>query len=74
MENEVARNANTHLEHVLERVSGLSPTTHEVLVPFSHEEVEVLVFVPGYDTVVVNTFLVLGHHPPSVSVEGFQQR
>ena len=42
--------------------------------PFSHDKVEVLILIPGYDTVVVDAFLVVGHCAPTVSVESFQQR
>lgn len=74
MESEVVGNAKTYLKHMLERICGFLPTTHEVFVPFSHEEVEVLILFPGYNTVMVNTFLVVRHRSPSVSVEAFQQR
>lgn len=71
VENEVARNANTYLEHVLKGIRRFLPTTHEMFVPLSHEEVEILILFPGYDAVVINAFLVIGHRPPSVSVDGF---
>lgn len=74
MENQVAGETRTYLEHVLKRISGFLPTTHEVLVPFPHEQIEVLIFFPGYDAVVVDAFLVVGHRTPPVSVEGIQQR
>ena len=74
LKNEVAANTNAHLKHVLERICGFLPTAHEMLVPFSHEKVEVLILFPGYDAVMVDSFPVVGHRTPSVSVEGFQQR
>ena len=70
----MAENANTYLKHVLKRICGLLPSVHKVLVPFSHEEVEVLILVPGYNAIVIDAFLVVGHRAPSVSVESFQER
>ena len=69
MENEVPE---THLKHMLEGISGLLPSAYEMLVPLAHEEIEVLIFFPGYDTIVIDAFLVARHCAPSVSVEGFQ--
>jgi len=71
MENEVPE---THLKHMLERIGGLLPSAYKVLMPFSHEEIEVLILFPWYDAIVVDTFLVASHRAPSVSVESFQQR
>ena len=69
MENEVPE---THLKHMLEGIGRLLPSAHKMFMPFSHEEVEVLILFPGYDAIVVDTFLVASHRAPSVSVEGFQ--
>lgn len=62
----------THLEHVFQRIGRLLPGSHEMLVPFSHEKVEVLIVFSWYDTIVVDTFLVTSHGTPSVSVDRFQ--
>ena len=72
MDDEFTKNAHTHLKHVLKRIGRLLPSSYEMLVPLPHEKIEILVLFPGYDTIVIDSFLVASHRTPSVSMEGFQ--
>ena len=67
-------NAKTYLKYVLEWIGRLLPSVYEMLMPLSHDEIEVLILFPRYDTVVVDPFLVVSHRAPPVPVKGLQQR
>ena len=72
IEDAVTKNAHTHLEHVLERIGRLLPSSYEMLMPFPHEKIEILILFSRYDTIMIDAFLVTRHGAPSVSMESFQ--
>ena len=72
MEDKVTENVRTHLKHVLENIGRLLPSSYKVLIPFSHQKIEILMLFPGYDTIVIDSFLVTSHCVPRISMEGFR--
>jgi hypothetical protein len=55
----LSRESTADLKDVLEWVCHFSPLADEVLVPFAHDEVQVLVYLAGYEDIVQDAFLVL---------------
>ena len=61
-----------YLEDVLEGICNLLPFIHQVFVPLPHEEVQVLIFFPEDDTIMVYPFLLFNHCAPPVSMQSVE--
>lgn len=64
----------THLENVLVWIRYFLPCIHQVLVPFPHDEIQILIRFPGDHTVVNDSLLVVPECTPTISVNSLQQR
>ena len=64
-----------YLEHMLEveRVCKLSPLAHQILVPFTHHEREILICLPLDNTIVLDTLLTPHHRTPSVAMKDLEE-
>lgn len=62
-----------YLEHMLERVRRLLPLGHQMLVPFSHHEIQILIRLSRDHAIVFDPLLVVRQCAPSVSMEGFEE-
>lgn len=49
----------TYLENMFRRIRRLFPLAHKVSMPFSHDEIQVLVVLAWDDTVMVHPFLII---------------
>lgn len=64
----------TNLEYVLQRIRRFCPRLHQVLVPFAHDEVQVLVGFPGDQAIVFYALLIGCERAPAIPVHRLEQR
>ena len=63
----------THLEDVLIRIRHLLPGIHQMLMPFPHNQIEILVRLPRYHAIVNHPLLVIPHYAPSIPMYRFEE-
>jgi len=63
-----------HLKHMLQRIGGLPPCTHQLFMTFTHLEIYILVHIAGNEDIMLNTFLIMRKCTPKIPMECLKER